>query len=219
MTKLQETLIDRLTDKMKLDMSPKIVKVTLESYSRPLQCYSNVAEKVLRNGGKIHYGWSVHFSENLCEAERHSVWENDNDELLCVTQNPNNKNEIIFLSDNRPVNSSEQIDNIRTNITNNILVNDFIFMCDNIGDLWNRFTIRMNNDAVNAPQPVMLLIEKFEEYKGLIYGLIKTGRKERSECFCGSNKKFIHCHSKIIKKTIPAAIFELEKIIKSNSKA
>ena len=218
MTLYQESLIDKLTDKMQLDMQPEIVPVKTESFSRPLQCYSNVAEKIKIDGGKIHYGWSVHITDILCEAERHAVWENNDEELLCVTPNPSDKNEIIFLSDDRFVDPNEQIDNVRTNITNNPLVNDFIFICEAIGDLWNRFTSRKDDEQVIASTPVIETIDKYEQYKGLIYGLIVKGRKERSECFCGSGKKYLVCHSKTLKTIIPKEVKGLEEFLIKNGK-
>lgn len=209
-TPQQETLINKLTAKMGLDMAPEEVPVQIAPYSRVHQCYSNVEEKVNCDGGRIHYGWVIHITNTLCEAERHAVWEDDTEDLYCITPNTDSKDAIIFLSDNRPVDPLDQIDNIRINKTNDPVVDDFIYVCEVVGELWYRFTTRLNDEEVSSPEVVREVIEKYDQFKGLIYGLIKHGRKERSVCFCGSEKKFIHCHSKMLRREVPLELEALE---------
>lgn len=113
---------------MEMEYDYEIIPVAVEDYSEALQCFPNVEEKVKRDGGKIHYGWSVHFNKNLIiEAERHAVWEDENGDLICITPNPFGLDEVIFLSDDIPVADNLLIDIVRMNITNNPLVNDWIY--------------------------------------------------------------------------------------------
>lgn len=217
MTPLQERQVDVLLKKMDIDMESEIVPVQVESYSRPLQCYSNVAEKIKYDGGKIHYGWSVHITRILCEAERHAVWENDNEDLLCVTPHPYDKSEIIFIPDNTPVDPLDQIDNIRTNITSNPIVNDFIYVCETIGDLYRRFTKRKNDEQVTVESDVLEVIKKLEYLKNVIYTLVQNKMKENTVCFCASGKKYLQCHSSIIRRGIASDVALVEKIVNNRN--
>ncbi|MGB3345417.1 MAG: hypothetical protein WBA61_16020 [Aequorivita sp.] len=214
MTPLQEKQIDNLIDKLNCQFDYELVPINLEKFSREKQCYSNVEEKVKRDGGMIHYGWSVHFTDNIIiEAERHAVWENDNEDLICITPHPSNLSHVIFLSDNKSVDENEQIDNVRMNITNNSLVNDWIHLSETIGDIYNRFTTRLNDDQVNMEVPVHKVLTKIDGYRGLVMGLIKSKKGEKSKCFCEKGvyheKKYIHCHRKILFNEIPELLQEI----------
>lgn len=218
LTLLQKQQIDKLRERLNLEYEFEIVPVKLESYSQPLQYYSNTATKVIKDGGKVHYGWSVHFNKGLIiEAERHAVWEDDEGELICVTTNPEDNNEIIFLSDDTPVDPKLQIDNIRQNITNNPLVDDWIFVANSIGSIYYHFTDRLDNEQVIAESPVLELIQRLELTKGDIWELIKEKRKERTLCFCSNgkyNRRYIDCHSKNLRGVIAKNISEIEQFRK-----
>jgi len=137
MTKLQEIQIDKLGDKLKVNYEYETVPIQTESYSRKMQCYSNVREKIEKYGGSIHYGWSVHVTEGIIiEAERHAVWENEERNLICVTPHPSGQSELIFFSDNTPVDPQLQVDNVRMNITGNKIVNDWIYLSNNVGHIY-----------------------------------------------------------------------------------
>lgn len=214
MTPLQEKQIDKLIDKLDLEYEYELIPISLETFSREKQCYSNVEEKVRKDGGRIHYGWSVHFTDRIIiEAERHAVWENDNQDLICITPHPSKQKEVIFLSDNRYVDKSEQVDNVRMNTTNNSLVDDWVYLSDTIGYIYNRFTVRLNDDQVNIDTPVHDVLNTIEEYRGLVMGLIKSKKREKSKCFCEKGvhhkKKYIHCHRKLIRTEILTLLEEI----------
>lgn len=214
-TVLQEQQIDMLLEKLNIDFDYEVVPVKVEEYSRAKQCYSNVTEKVERDGGKIYYGWSIHFNKGIIiEAERHAVWEDDNEQLLCVTPHPSGSKNVIFLPDNVPVDPSLQIDNVRLNITNNSLVNDWIHLSKTVGDIFYGYTDRKNDDEVIANNKILHVIQTLEEYRSLVMGLIKKGRAEKSNCFCkeGLNgKKYIHCHRRLIEAEITELVKSLEE--------
>ncbi|MES2812476.1 MAG: hypothetical protein V4670_08410 [Bacteroidota bacterium] len=219
MTPLQEIQIDRLQKKMELEYDFEIVPVQIETFSTPKQCYSNVEKKVKQDGGKIHYGWSVHFNEGIIvEAERHAVWENDDEDLICITPHPSDYKEVIFLSDNTAVDPKLQIDNIRMNITNNPLVEDWIYLANMVGHLFYKYTDRIDNEQVNIETPVLKVIKQLEEWRNLVMGLIKLGKKERSNCYCekGSydKRKYLECHSKFFKKEIPVLLESIHQFAK-----
>ena len=128
--------VERLLDKMDVEFEPEIVPVHFEPYAKLHNCYVNVEEKVKIDGGLIHYGWTIYKSDILCEAERHAVWEAPNGDLIDITHSPIDFKEIMFVSDNRYVHPDQLVDNIRINITNNSLVDDFIVICENLEKLY-----------------------------------------------------------------------------------
>lgn len=219
MTPFQKKQIEEQGNKMNLEYEFEIVPVVVELYSRNKQCYSNVGEKVKRDGGKIHYGWSVHFNKGvIIEAERHAVWENENEDLICITPNPSDYNEVVFISDNIPVDPYLQIDNVRMNITNNPLVEDWVYLADTVGHLFFKYTTRKNDEQVIIETPVLKLINQIEEWKGLLMGLIELGKKERIICFCENGfykqRKYLNCHSKFFRKEIPELIKRVKQFEK-----
>ncbi len=66
-------VVDKLLTTMQIDVEPEQVIFRPEAYCKPVSCYYNVAEKVRRDGGKIHYGWAIWQSHYLCQAEHHAV--------------------------------------------------------------------------------------------------------------------------------------------------
>jgi hypothetical protein len=211
MKPIQEKQINALADKMHIEYEFEIIPVQLEIFSKERQCYSNVKEKIKRDGGKIHYGWSVHFTEDIIvEAERHAVWENDDEDLICITPHPDNFKEVIFLSDNKPVDPKLQIDNIRMNITNDPLVDDWIYLADAVGQIYYSYTNRIDDERILIDTPVANVISQIEEQRELVMELIRRGKKERSKCYCTKGvyekRNYLTCHSKILKKEIPILI-------------
>ncbi|HEY6913482.1 MAG TPA: hypothetical protein VI413_02310 [Paludibacter sp.] len=219
MTPLQKKQIETLMDKMLLEYDFEIIPVKLEVFSIEKQCYSNVEKKVKQDGGKIHYGWSVHFNKGIIvEAERHAVWENDNEDLICVTPHPSGNKEVIFLSYNIPVDPKLQIDNIRMNITNNPLVDDWIYLADIVGHIFYKYTDRIDDERVSIDTSVSIAIKQIEEWRDLVMGLIKLGKKEKSSCYCESgfynSRKYLDCHSKIFKNEIPILLDNIKEYAK-----
>ncbi|MDR5591128.1 hypothetical protein [Christiangramia sp. SM2212] len=219
MTKLQEIQIDKLGDKLKVNYEYETVPIQMESYSRKMQCYSNVRAKIEKDGGAIHYGWSVHFTEGIIiEAERHAVWENEEEDLLCVTPHPSGQSELIFFSDNTPVDPQIQIDNVRMNITGNKIVNDWIYLSNSVGHIYFKYTDRINDDRVNMEKPVLNVINQIEKYRDLVMGLIKQNKGDRVNCYCPKGhhekRKYLNCHSKFFKNEIPRLLTEIESYSK-----
>ena len=193
--------IDKLLKKMNIDIEPEIVPVIPEHYAKYSQCYNNVEEKVRRDGGSIHYGWIIHQSKILCEAERHAVWELENEDLIDITPNPTGETEILFVSDNEYTYDGNDVDNFRMNITNNVVVDDFIQVCEARTKLYN-LAERKNKDAIEMPIALANFTIAYTNLKDAYLIFINDGGSKHSQCLCGSKKQYKNCHGMILKKMI-----------------
>lgn len=187
--------VSALLDKMKVDFEPEIVPVKIEAYAKPRNCYINVDEKVLRDGGSVHYGWIIWKSKILCEAERHAVWENEFGDLIDITPQEEVADKVMFVSDNDFIYSGQSVDNIRLNITNNPVVDDFIYLCELIEKFFT-FCQRIDDESVSIPPNVAPYINKYQILKSNAWSFIHTGGKMGSSCYCGSIYTYSKCHGK-----------------------
>lgn len=203
-TPLEEGHIGKIEKKLNAEFDYEIIPVQiLEGISREKQCYANVAEKIKLDNGTIHYGWSVHFNQGLIiEAERHAVWENEEGTLICVTPHPAGFDTVLFISDNTPVDPHWDVDNVRLNISANPLVEDWIILLDAIGEFNRRFSTRIDDDTLMVAAGTEEAENALHREAGLIYGLILGKKAERSDCYCGGSRKYMHCHHKSLKKKI-----------------
>lgn len=89
--------------------------------------FYNVEDKISIDNGEIVYGWKLYKSEILAGAERHAVWKSPSRELIDVTLDPDNKETILFLEEDKGWKYQGQYtDTIRINLTNNPLIDDYI---------------------------------------------------------------------------------------------
>lgn len=190
--------VDKLLQKLKTEFEPEIVPVKIELYSRQLQCYSNVKQKVENDGGKIHYGWRIHQTNLLCEAEHHAVWEDKNEDLLDITPNENNDKEILFVSDNNYTYDGKDVGNIRINATNNFIVDDFILVCETIDKLYS-FGERKDELEILLANPIIEFINEYNELKNVLLNFINNNANKFSNCLCGNSKTYKNCHHPILK--------------------
>ncbi|MEN2402318.1 SEC-C domain-containing protein [Flavobacterium sp. MC2016-06] len=211
-TKVEDkTNIEKLIEKLKVNSQPVTVPVIPETYSKELQCYYNVEQKIEKDGGKIHYGWNIHQLATLIEGEHHAVWENDKGELIDITPNQDRTTEILFCSDEKTTYSGVNIGNIRMNITDNKMVDDIILFYET-NDLFWTYGERKDEEVVNMPTIIVKMIESFN---GVIYQLeqqVKKGDNHNSLCVCGSGKIYSKCHSVLLKNDRLQYIKEAKKI-------
>lgn len=194
--------IEKLLTKLNVEFEPEIVPVLIEDYSQERQCYNNVEQKIKNDGGKIHYGWIIHQTNLLCEAEHHAVWENDNMELIDITPNQNGDNEILFVSANNYIYNGKDVDNVRVNATNNSVVDDFILVCETIGKLY-AFGNRINKTEIKIPdEAIIRMINEYLEIKEIYLYFINNKSNERSLCFCGGAKSYQNCCKSLVQQTV-----------------
>lgn len=213
---MTDRFINILLEKINAQYNPEIVPVMIEEYSIPLSCYSNVEKKVLEDGGSIHYGWNIHENGSIYEAEHHAVWENEQGDLIDITPNQLNKAEILFVSDNKFVDNGQSLDNVRINITRNVIVDDFILIAEFIFKLYN-FGKRIDDLQFLISPNINRMILEYEMLKGQLDLLIKSGVTEMSKCYCGSRKSYKNCHHQLLKNSISTDYKKAKEYAKSKN--
>ena len=116
----------KLTKMVNNRAEPFFVSVIPEKSALLNECFPTVKEKIKKDGGKMVVGWQVWKGTFIVEAEVHAIWESTNGSLVDVTPKQVPIDEILFLPDSETKYEGKQVDNIRLNITNNPLVDDFI---------------------------------------------------------------------------------------------
>lgn len=187
--------IDRLLKKIQAEFEPEIVPVKIESFSEIRDCYGNVEKKIKKDGGGIYYGWIIHQTNILCEAEHHAVWKDNNDNLIDITPNESNLDHILFLPNNERIYMGTSIDNIRINITNNFMVDDFIYVSELISKLYNLGERKSSKELI-LPVDILEIITQNDYVKGRLLYFIENNI---NSCICGSEKSYKNCCHKILK--------------------
>lgn len=207
---IEDKYVQKILNMIDSEFEPEKVPVIVEPYAKVQNCYINVDEKIKKDGGKVHYGWSIYKTDILCEAERHAVWENEDEELIDITPKEIELDEILFVSDNDFIYTGQLVDNIRVNITNNPVVEDFIMLCENL-EIFYTYGKRIDDSRVELPEQVTPKIILYENLKGELLSFIYSGGEPRSKCFCGGVKNYKNCHGATLKKDITEDVKKIKK--------
>ncbi|MBC3538611.1 SEC-C domain-containing protein [Rufibacter sediminis] len=207
--------VEKLLKKIGSEYEPEQVPVKVEPYSKSQNCFINVEEKVKKDGGSVYYGWNIFQSEIICEAERHAVWESAEGDLIDITPNELDFEQIMFVPDNDFVYTGQLVDNIRINITDNPLVDDFIFLCENIEKLYS-YGQRIDDEQMSVPEPAVQLIPHLEQFKANLLNFINSGARPSKPCYCGSPKIYKNCHGKDFRKDVSNLVAKVERILKKS---
>lgn len=206
--KEENQFVKKLLDKINSEFEPEQVSVKIEEYSERLNCFKNVDRKVELDGGKVHYGWVIYHTNILSEAERHAVWENENEELIDITPREIDFNQIMFVSDNNFEYHGQIIDNYRVNITKNKVVDHFIKVCETLSKFYSLGT-RKDDWELEIEPHVGKIIYEYEDLKSQMELYIIKGGNLRTKCICCGNKNYKNCHGKTLIERINNDIKEI----------
>jgi hypothetical protein len=186
-----ERLIQLLNNKNK----PQEVKRTKESFAILEGCFDNVQEKISREGGSIVYGWKIHVSRIVFEAERHAIWKSPDGTLFDITPDSTTNITTLFVEEhNGWTYQGEFIDNIRINATGNPLVDDYILILETITKLLHTGK-RNDKTTITLLEPVVNLIQSLTNGKKDMEQFIYLKNTKQDICFCGNNSSYENCHN------------------------
>ncbi|MDB5123026.1 MAG: motif domain protein [Mucilaginibacter sp.] len=192
---LTDDNLSELIGLLKIDTVPSFIPVNLDSLSEKNDCFDNVHAKVQRDGGERIVGWQLWKQPFMIEAEYHAIWRSPNGELVDITPKNIAIDKIMFVEDPNNPYDGQQLDNIRLNTTNNLLVDDFIALAQAKFHLFSggeKARMKMVSFSPNE-QKILRYIN------GVMVGvesmLVKNGVRNTA-CFCSSNLKYKHCHGK-----------------------
>lgn len=185
--------VKKLIKLLGTNTTPVYLDVTPESYSQVVECFPAIEEKIRRDGGSQELGWQIWKTEILVEAEFHAVWKSHDGELRDITPKQISIPRILFLPDPRAKYIGAQVDNIRLNITQNRLVDDFIKISKAIFRIENKESRAFEYELRLSGQEAQIY-KVLKQMKEDLYFMIMQGSNRNSPCFCQSEKKYKHCH-------------------------
>jgi SEC-C motif len=192
---LKDERVPNLLALIKLNASAFFVPVVPDAWAKRNECFDNVSAKMQSDGGERRVGWQIWKHPFMLEAEYHAVWESPDGNLFDITPKDIKTGEILFVEDPTRPYDGQQLDNIRLNTTDNLLVNDFMALAETKFYLFSGGQkARMK---IVTPTPNELEILKYID--GVMTGvdsLLKKGGVRNTACFCSSNMKYKHCHGK-----------------------
>ncbi len=187
-----------------------------ESYSIENSCFYNVKDKIEADGGEIIYGWKLHETEFLLEAERHAIWKSDVGELIDITPDKNHRNYILFLEENKNWKyNGEYTGNVRVNNTSNPFV-DHLIIIDEIRDELTKTGSRKSRMIVEFPEVSLKLMQFLENDRNQRYKALKKGFSIHDNCFCGNNKSYLKCHGWQLESVLNNALQQVKTKIKAS---
>jgi len=206
--------MNRLLEKINSKKTPKFVSIKAENYSTINNCFYNLIDKVAIDKGEIIYGWKIHQTGLLVEAERHAVWKSPIGELIDITPDIERNEKTLFLEEDKGwIYQGQYTDNIRINITDNPLVDDFILLCETITKLWQTGK-RKSKLEIAILKPVADVIKFLEKDKNDRELFILSNNNKESKCYCDSNLKYKDCHGLDLKRGYDELINKVNEIVK-----
>ena len=172
-------------------------------------CFINVLDRVSQQGGAIVYGWDLMLTDLLFEAQRHAVWQSPDEKLLDITPRVYKSDSSIFIADNRWYYNGEVTDNVRINVTDNSVVDDFILVAETIIKLYQ--TGKRNEDGkLILVNKILIAIQILERMKNDLNLFLVNGGNTDSICFCCGKKIYSNCFGVTVKS-------EMELILHTSS--
>lgn len=156
---------------------PQYVNISPAHSAIKFDCFVNVENQCKEFGGRNIIGWRIwEWPRIMLEAEFHAVWEDPNGELVDITPVDKQFNSILFLRDTSKIYEGFAINNIRSPLTDDPLIDEFISICNEIFYVFNKGERKFQHGLIPIPaEEIEHLQENKLNYQILImkkYGLI-----------------------------------------------
>lgn len=172
---------------------PIYVQVVPEVGAEINECFVNVEKIVKQKGGAIVNGWALWKMANiLVEAEAHSVWKNEDGDLVDITPHLQHERQILFLPDDKMKYKGENIGNIRMALTESPLVKEYIDLNEEAFNILRKYKPHEKIHLKDLPNRYFEIQDRLLELSILFKS--KVGRNDK--CPCGSGMKFKKCCGK-----------------------
>lgn len=181
------------------DNTPVFLPIVPESGCQPGDCFHNVRRKTETAGGHIQFGWAIWEWPNVyIEAEHHAVHVSaDGRAFSDITPSGlEGFTHRLFLPDDTATydfdNEGVRKDNHRVALTNDILVQQFFRTAREHVRIMNSLP-GIGEVAVDRRTALQLATLEQENAR-LCFEIAMKHTSRNARCFCGSGKKFKHCH-------------------------
>lgn len=201
----EDIFLKQLLEKIGMTTQPIEVHVFPEAYATQDNCFPNVLEKVKRDGGEIIYGWSIQYGRIIIEAERHAVWKSPAGELIDITPNVLSLPTVNFVIDSTWVYTGKSVDNVRVNITDTPVVDDFILICETITKLYQTGETGAAG-VLYLLEPIKEHIDYLEIEKSNCALYAVNGGTYDTPCYCDRPFSYKECHGLNLKEDMKKAV-------------
>jgi hypothetical protein len=157
-----QALYEELLDRIEAKYYPMNVVVQPDGDATLNNCFNNVAEKVKNNGGAIVYGWALLPQRHMLEAEKHAIWKSPDEQYIDITPRPFSIPMLQFVIDDEFKYDGQLIGNVRLNVTDNTVVDDWIVLAKAIDKLYS-YTTRIDDEQVSVPPIIAPLLKQMEQ--------------------------------------------------------
>ncbi|TFF37888.1 hypothetical protein [Mucilaginibacter psychrotolerans] len=196
-----QILFNELLKRIDAKYSPINVTVQPEIGAKPSNCFNNVARKVAKEGGSIVYGWALLPQRHILEAEKHAIWKMPDGEYVDITPRPFPIPMLQFVIDDEFEYKGQLVGNVRINTTQNIVVDDWIFVCEAIDELYTH-TKRVDDQYVDVPPPIAPFLNWLENFVKNYEPYVTAGGGPDTLCFCGKPFFYKDCHGSGMQEAI-----------------
>lgn len=200
---LDDKNLEKLLTKLDAEFEPIILQVETHQDAIENECIAIVDRMMSENGGKRILGWQIWQGPYIMEAEFHAVWETLEGVLKDVSFKKVKVKDIVFVEDERLTYEGKQINNVRLNLLEISLVDDFIEACNQQFRLLNKgkrgllygkeLADHLTTDQLNN-------IGHVNHVKSLILKLLNSGGDKNSPCPCNERRKYKNCHGELVTK-------------------
>lgn len=193
--------VQQLIDRIRSEYIHEIVPVVPDPEAIAGKCYSNVADRVSKDGGNLVYGWAVWLSDFICEGEHYAVWEDRDGNLTDITPNRAKATQLLFIPDDRYIYEGVHIGNIRVSVGDNPLTEHLILLSD-MKDYVLRYATRVDDENINFNTYTGNMYNHYNALRDNLQLYLENGGKMGTPCYCGSSKPYSKCHGKDLKAAI-----------------
>jgi SEC-C motif len=176
------------------DHKPTWVQVVPEHNAVVRECFTNVSNKVARDGGSLVHGWAIwEWKRVFVEAEHHAVWEKRG-ELTDVTPHPNGEKTILFLPDPTRVydfEAEKRLVNFKRSLNECASADYWIAATD---DFHNATEAHSVGREIRMPRNRLAALQ-LGVRNAMAAILVELASKigPNSSCICASGRKFKKC--------------------------
>lgn len=186
--------IRQLIAKVAPGREPMYLPVRPTDGAKVNECFPNVEAKISLAGGRMLCGWQIwEWPHVLVEAEFHAVWVSPEGEFVEITPKQHGEETILFVPDPSLTYAGLAKDNLRLAVRDDLLVQHFIRVSEEIVKVMNRGERAGQYGYVSVPAHE---IEPLMGAKAFLKHSISIGLRDHSPCLCGSGAKYKKCHGR-----------------------
>lgn len=175
---LDSSYVASLCQELAPSMNPLVVDCDPDNDAPGNDCFVQVDDCVLRQGGERVIGWALWEMPNtMLEAEFHAVWRRPDGKLIDLNSREFSFHHIHFLPDPNRAYEGRQVDNVRRALCNDAKLKQFIYLKGRQFALMNAGELAKHHGAIDRTIASARLIKDCNAITKQINALIPSLQK------------------------------------------